>query len=1476
MSWNRPDYGKSAYDTSYDDGLDADHRKWLEESGMAHHNHAAAQQAGHETYADPRDYAAYPPQQDPYAPQHAYRPSPHSRAAEDELSQVAQALGRLMQADQRGPAPVQPHPHPRIPQQPTPQGAWQPADLRSALDHSASPHAYDEQYNPRMRQARAPAPRQPMPEHRAARPSSYAQPAHPQSPQSYAPQQPRRTATDNLADELGRAAPADPPQAGEASRVKRIGSVLDALNALDARLDALAQNENERGKPAPSQASHPQRAAPEPKAYQPQRPSVAQMEPRFTQEQAPHGVTPQPAHRPASKPDHSELNALIDGHFQQLAGQLDTMRQPSEQQLSQMHEGMQTQLNSLRDDMMERTAENRAQLSEIIGRLREEEGNGRLLKDLRHELEQMKSTLSRGEVENNLKALSNAHASIQMRLRELAEKNVDPAIYDSLAYRMQELEVQISQLPRVEQLSSLEHRLSTMSHRLEDVLHRSGSEGLQVVRDEIKDLRSVIDRLDSGRLIHEVDQRIRFLSARMDELDHFSAIQSDIQSRLSNVETRLPDEEAMDRLHGRLDTISTMLADGAENTSDTDQLSRMEERLSSIVKQLDRMEQGPQLTQGVDQAFSSIETRLDQLSFKMDGIEDRLSDTNFEAGFSANESAALARLEQRVMTLTQMVEQSANHSGSDQALSMVRAEIAELRGHIGALATNSDIEAQLQELAATISRPSGLSSDAEIDRLEQQIAALSAQLDISQTQFGSLSALHNSLGHIEDEVKGLQTNMVGKAQEIAQEAVKAATDKLGSAELGTSGEAIEAAISALRLDLQSLLEASGSRDGMSDHALQDVRDVLGTISTRLENLEHIRANFGDTEISQEHEKLVKDRQISSILGAFSKTRKATSAFHPSPATQSDAEPRNRKADFIAAARRAAKAAAQEAKEAKPLEKAQGENTSSAKANERARRLRDYIRPRAQQTAEAAQEPTSAGAQAQPANAQAANPVNEPDSLQLAEEPVVLSADDIIQQVRAKSSDHVSVKAGERVSTLDNNPEPIAKGDAARSRRRAIMLAAAALLLTIGTLQAFNSGLFGGGNEEELATTQPEIVEPAVIVPTAQTDSALQGGSLPAQGALADTAVTSTRPDEGGTLPSPVSSTSIWQTGSTTASPAEPSKNVVFGQASQVAPTQTTADVAQATTTPDPVTYASLYDAGAEMSGDAQQTAFDLPFGIGSLELRQAAVGGEAAAQFEIARRYTEGSLVPADLKMAARWYRKAAAQGLAPAQYRLGSFYEKGRGLEKDMLRARDWYTLAAEQGNVKAMHNLAVLYVEGGLGEPNFQQAVFWFTRAAEHGVADSKFNLGILAARGLGMKQDLIASYKWFDLAAREGDKDAAGKRDEVASNLTKLELVEAQEAARAFQHRQIDKLSNKVDLEKSWTATPSLVQPLSKVGSNQVFKLQNALLDMGYNPGTPDGIMGPNTRRAVKSLQARLGLEVTGEPDQRLIAALSSRAS
>jgi localization factor PodJL len=211
-------------------------------------------------------------------------------------------------------------------------------------------------------------------------------------------------------------------------------------------------------------------------------------------------------------------------------------------------------------------------------------------------------------------------------------------------------------------------------------------------------------------------------------------------------------------------------------------------------------------------------------------------------------------------------------------------------------------------------------------------------------------------------------------------------------------------------------------------------------------------------------------------------------------------------------------------------------------------------------------------------------------------------------------------------------------------------------------------------------------------------------------------------------------------------------------------------------------------------------AAPLPAAIAPESVREAAMRGDAEAQFFIAGRFLDGTGVAQDYAQAAKWYHRAALQGLAPAQYRLATLFERGSGVQQDKEEARGWYQRAALKGNVRAMHNLGVLLA--GLSPPDYVHAAHWFREAAERGVQDSQYNLALLEERGLGLSEDATEAYFWYSVAAEVGDKDAKIRAVALEESLPLALKSTVRQRLKTFRPKIPDKSANVVPLSDQWT--------------------------------------------------------------------------
>lgn len=92
-------------------------------------------------------------------------------------------------------------------------------------------------------------------------------------------------------------------------------------------------------------------------------------------------------------------------------------------------------------------------------------------------------------------------------------------------------------------------------------------------------------------------------------------------------------------------------------------------------------------------------------------------------------------------------------------------------------------------------------------------------------------------------------------------------------------------------------------------------------------------------------------------------------------------------------------------------------------------------------------------------------------------------------------------------------------------------------------------------------------------------------------------------------------------------------------------------------------------------------------------LRERAAGGDADAQFTLAKNYEAGrGGLKQDYAEAERWYRLAANQGEPFAQASLGILYRFGKGVPQDFIQAYTWFHLAISRTSGSDRESIAEL----------------------------------------------------------------------------------------------------------------------------------------------------------------------------------------
>lgn len=71
----------------------------------------------------------------------------------------------------------------------------------------------------------------------------------------------------------------------------------------------------------------------------------------------------------------------------------------------------------------------------------------------------------------------------------------------------------------------------------------------------------------------------------------------------------------------------------------------------------------------------------------------------------------------------------------------------------------------------------------------------------------------------------------------------------------------------------------------------------------------------------------------------------------------------------------------------------------------------------------------------------------------------------------------------------------------------------------------------------------------------------------------------------------------------------------------------------------------------------------------------------------------------------------------------------------------------------------------------------------ATAGGTPDALFELGLMYCAGRDVELDLVSAHKWFNLAAMRGNEDAKRYRKEIAHEMSRAEIAEAQRHAREW---------------------------------------------------------------------------------------------
>ena len=513
-------------------------------------------------------------------------------------------------------------------------------------------------------------------------------------------------------------------------------------------------------------------------------------------------------------------------------------------------------------------------------------------------------------------------------LVEQPSPQIEPAKDARTARDIADLGRQLDELQRMirsnaadADMSALEAGQSVIMDRVEHLMRERPGDDFGTVTKQI------LERIPSSERIDTISVELDRLSERVASLDYRKEL-GRIETRLSAFEEKLsatPErsdgdasgtqqlESSISAVRDSVEGLSRMLHDDG-----TPALARLEERLNQVSAKFEATLENAPRADSVADLFERLETLASRGEAAPPAIE---ALTKEIADIRAREHSELASLGANIQTLAERLDDAIggktfevkSHDELEWRLASLLQRVDEL-GDADATTDNTSeirqIEDQVAELSGRIDQlgASEQSSDG-LAALERQVGDLMKRLDL-------LSADHDSLRLVQEHLAKLETVIARSGEdtpEALQEAARNAVRELSN--LG--GTQRTATLDALKSDLRELQQAAQDNDRQTGRTLDDVNQTLDRVVGRLSDLEQeMRGRSsktpGPSETGPTSSGDESDRQ-----------RKSTDSGTPIPPDRPlgpDArrpqvspkfEDRERRADFIAAARRAAQAAASE-------------------------------------------------------------------------------------------------------------------------------------------------------------------------------------------------------------------------------------------------------------------------------------------------------------------------------------------------------------------------------------------------------------------------------------------------------------------------------------------------------------------------------------------------------------------------------------
>ncbi|ORE90166.1 peptidoglycan-binding protein [Aurantimonas sp. 22II-16-19i] len=921
-----------------------------------------------------------------------------------------------------------------------------------------------------------------------------------------------------------------------------------------------------------------------------------------------------------------------------------------------------------------------------------EEANTSERRDIKDQLERLRLSLGGLASEEHVKAVERRWDEFESRYLDKPEKEEGADLTELLKSEMAHLREKLETLASEQSVKAVEARWGSLEERFAS---RAIEENMAGLAGRMEQLELTLSKLPGSLALEPIETRLKALAEglealgrnRVDETEtaHFQAIDErldEISRAIVAAATKAPpvDMSPVERVEARLQSLSNRVDGLAE--ADVDAMSA---RIAELADRIESLSNGP--------AIAMLTERIESFSTQLDAL----------AGFGEAQSPDISAIEARLAGLSDRLEMFAVPGLDPEIVAALEAQIVRLSDRIaevGSLTALSDpdlderlatIEFRIEENRESILESAEAAAEAAVRRMMEtgaggqngyveQLAGDLRELQAMSRASGEQSqgfyeAMHQTLLKLVDRIDRIDSELVSTRETTIQGEASASTEGRAPAPELVQEAAPQGLRALLKRRTPKRAEAPAPRDLPRDPWHEPEFAPQSEV-----NGEFTRESRYDVEpaaVDGEADALTA-REVNRPLAVGSGQPDIVSLIERVRAQQAgraDAEDHGGKADFIAAARRAALAAAAEADAMRTSrdpgeEDEQGEGFVATVQRRRkpillavsavllallaiplgqmASGILTDERP-AEQARTAPDEAPAPAASSEPGPAMPSAPVLTPETGGAASDG---------PQVRSSGETEFSPLAA-----------PASGADAPK----------VGFSLEDGAGQAG----FAGAGEAAAAPQAGDAPADAPVVSDVASE-ADTGGAAATAGAGEVPATTRAQPVAAAELPAlPEGLASAPLTEAAKAGDPkalfEIGLRLMEGRVGDPDPklaAQWFQLAADRDFAPAEYSLGTLYEKGNGVERDLAR-ARDAYLA--------AADGGNVRAMHNLAVLYAtgiDGKSAPAE---AAKWFEKAASYGMPDSQYNLGILYARGAGVDQDLARSYKWFSIVAKSGDTDA-----------------------------------------------------------------------------------------------------------------------------------------------------------------------------------------------